>query len=46
MKETQHVEINTKYRILINYLKELIKKDTYINIEEINKILKVLEEVE
>lgn len=46
MKETLQVEISTKYKILVNYLKELAKKDTYINVEEINKILKVLEEVE
>ncbi len=38
--------METKYKILVNYLKELIKKDVFINSEEINKILKALEEVE
>lgn len=40
------LENSTKYRILVNYLKELIEKEAYINSEEIKKILKALEEVE
>lgn len=35
-----------KYKILVNYLKEAIQKEAYINSEEIKKILKALEEVE
>lgn len=36
----------TKYKILVNYLKEAIQKEAYINSDEIKKILKALEEVE
>lgn len=42
----KRLEKSTKYRILVNYLKELIEKDAYINSDEIKKILKALEEVE
>lgn len=35
-----------KYKILVNYLKILIAKESYINSEDILKILKALEEVE
>lgn len=44
--ENKRIEKSTKYRILVNYLNELIKKETYINSDEIKKILKALEEVE
>lgn len=48
------VELNTKYYIeteiryttLVNYLKDAIQKEAYINSDEIKKILKALEEVE
>ncbi len=40
------IEKSTKYRILVNYLKELIQKEAYINSDEVKKILKALEEVE
>lgn len=43
---TKRIEKSTKYRVLVNYLKEVIKKEAYINSEEIKKILKALEEVE
>ncbi len=39
-------ENSTKYRILVNYLKEQIQRESYINSDEIKKILKALEEVE
>ena len=42
----KRIENSTKYRILVNYLKELIEKEAYISSEEIKKILKALEEVE
>lgn len=42
----KRIEKNTKYRILVNYLKGLIEKEAYINSDEIKKILKALEEVE
>lgn len=35
-----------KYKVLVNYLKVLIEKESYINAEEITKILRALEEVE
>lgn len=43
--ENKRIEKNTKYRILVNYLKRSIEKEVYINREEIKKILKALEEV-
>lgn len=42
----KRLEISTKYKVLVNYLKELIEKEAYINSDEIKKILKALEEVE
>ena len=42
----KRLEKSTKYKILVNYLKELIEKEAYISSEEIKKILKALEEVE
>ena len=42
----KRLEKSTKYKILVNYLKELIEKESYISSEEIKKILKALEEVE
>lgn len=42
----KRIEKNTKYKILVRYLKELIEKEAYINSDEIIKILKALEEVE
>ena len=36
--ENVRIEKNTKYRILINYLKEAIQKEAYINSDEIKKI--------
>lgn len=42
----KRLEKSTKYRILVNYLKELIERESYINSDEIKKILKALEEVE
>lgn len=42
----KRIEKSIKYRILVNYLKELIEKEAYISSEEIKKILKALEEVE
>ena len=42
----KRIEKNTKYKILVNYLKGLIDKEAYINSDEIKKILKALEEVE
>lgn len=42
----KRIEKSIKYRILVNYLKELIEKEAYISSEEIKKILKSLEEVE
>lgn len=44
--ENKKIEKSTKYRVLVNYLKELIEKESYINVEELKKILKALEEVE
>ena len=44
--ENKRIEKNTKYRILVNYLKRSIEKEVYINRDEIKKILKALEEVE
>ena len=44
--EKKRVEKVTKYKILVNYLKEAINKEAYINSDEIKKILKALEEVE
>ena len=41
-----YIETEVRYTILVNYLKEAIKKEAYINSDEIKKILKVLEEVE
>lgn len=46
MARNIRIEKNTKYRVLVNYLKELIEKEAYINSDEIKKILKALEEVE
>ena len=48
MEEARYkrIEKNTKYRILVNYLKGLTEKEAYINSDEIKKILKALEEVE
>ena len=46
MIRAKRIETSTKYRTLVNYLKELIGKETFINTEEIKKILKALEEVE
>lgn len=46
MTEKKAIENNTKYKILVNYLKDAIQKEAYINSEEIKKILKALEEVE
>lgn len=43
--ENKRIEKNTKYRILVNYLKRSIEKEVYINRDEIKKILKALEEV-
>lgn len=42
----KRLEKSTKYKVLVNYLKELIAKESYINSDEIIKILKALEEVE
>lgn len=44
--EIKRIEKSTKYRVLVNYLKELIEKESYVNVEELKKILKALEEVE
>lgn len=41
-----YIETEVRYTILVNYLKEAIQKEAYINSDEIKKILKVLEEVE
>lgn len=46
MTELKAIENNTKYKTLVNYLKEAIQKEAYINSDEIKKILKALEEVE
>lgn len=46
MTELKAIENNTKYKTLVNYLKELTEKEAYISSEEIKKILKALEEVE
>jgi len=46
MTEKKAIENNAKYKILVNYLKDAIQKEAYINSEEIKKILKALEEVE
>lgn len=46
MTELKCIENNVKYKTLVNYLKNVIKKESYINSEEITKILKALEEVE
>ena len=46
MTELKAIENNTKYKTLVNYLKEATQKEAYINSEEIKKILKALEEVE
>lgn len=43
---TKRLEKSTKYKILVNYLKQLIEKEAYVNSDEILKILKALEEVE
>lgn len=45
-KENVKIEKNTKYRILVNYLKGAIERDAYISSEEIKKLLKAFEEVE
>lgn len=42
----KRLEKSTKYKILVNYLKQLVEKEAYVNSEEIIKILKALEEVE
>ena len=44
--ENVRIEKNTKYRILINYLKGVIEREAYISSEEIKKLLKAFEEVE
>ena len=44
--ENVRIEKNTKYRILINYLKGAIEREAYISSEEIKKLLKAFEEVE
>jgi len=41
-----YIEAEVRYITLVNYLKEVIQKEAYINSEEIKKILKALEEVE
>lgn len=43
--ENKRIEKSTKYSVLVNYLKELIEKESYVNVEELKKILKALEEV-
>ena len=44
--EDKRIEKSTKYRVLVNYLKELIEKESYVNVKELTKILKALGEVE
>lgn len=47
MVRNKRIEKSTKYRVLVNYLKELIEKEQYfIQVEKIKEILKALEEVE
>ena len=46
MLRAKRIESSTKYRTLVNYLKEIIGKETFINSEEIKKILKALEEID
>ena len=47
MVRTKRIEKSTKYKVLVNYLKELIEKEQYfIQEEKIKEILKALEEVE
>jgi hypothetical protein len=41
-----YIQTDIRYKTLVNYLKEAIQKETYINSDEIKKILKALEEVE
>lgn len=43
----KRIETNTKYRVLVNLLKELIKEgSTYNVLEKLKLILKCLEEME
>ena len=43
----KRIETNTKYRVLVNYLKLILEQSSvYIDKEKIELILKVLEEVE
>lgn len=44
--ENKRIEKSTKYSVLVNYLKELIEKESYVNVKELTKILKALGEVE
>lgn len=42
----KRIETNTKYRVLVNYLKAILEQSSvYIDKEKIELILKVLEEV-
>ena len=47
MIEKPRIERNTKYKVLVNYLKVILTgSSVYIDKEKIELILKVLEEVE
>ena len=47
MIEKARIERNTKYKVLVNYLKAILTgSGVYIDKEKIELILKVLEEVE